>query len=184
MKLKIDGHEVVELLHEMDMTDGMKKDIRKTIRRELNAVKKKVQQAARSSMRSDRRGASRAVKVRMYKKVLGGNVSIEYRTKVKTMGVEASHSTGGKSGIKRVRKISKRTRELNAYRGENRNFILKFLNAGTANRITNGGTMRPASRGSLSGSGFFAAAADPGIEQASGNLVAAIEKMLVEKGNS
>jgi hypothetical protein len=120
----------------------------------------------------------------MYKKVLGGNVSIMYFTKNKGIVDEGSHSTGGVSGIRRVRKVSQRTREINGYRGVNRAFILRFQNSGTGQRTTNRGKIRPANRGSISAKMFFPATANPAIEEAGRNLVASIEKMLQEKAGS
>jgi hypothetical protein len=77
--------------------------------------------------------------------------------------------------------VSSRTRALNAYRGADRAFILRFINAGTVQRTTSGKGMKPANRGTIEGKGFFGKVARPAVQSAGTRLVTGIEKVLKDK---
>jgi hypothetical protein len=175
MKMIVDASEVIQTFDALAINDLQKAQIRRAIRQALNTVKKRIQQEARTSMQTDPRKARQAVKLMIYKRVLGGNVSILNPRSTSSMAVEGSHSTGGVSGIRRRRNVSSRTRQINAYRGKDRAFILRFINAGTSERSTRFGR-----RGSIAGRNFFATAARPAMQEASRTLAATIERMIID----
>lgn len=161
-----------------------KKDVRKAVRQSLTPARKAVQQAARAALGSDPRKAYLGVKLLVYKRGNGGNISLlSQRGTGKT--TTYARVKGGRSGIVRNRSRSRRTEQIDGYQGRDRAFILRFMNEGTAprsaftrERSKNGKT---ANRGALSGKNFFAVS-DGAVEQSARTLAERMEKMIVEAG--
>lgn len=155
-----------------------KKDIRKEIRKAITPARKALQNAARSAIRNDPHQAYKAIKIVTYKDANGGNISILNRKgAVRSMGVEPKPN-GGVSGIRRKRKVSKRTKQVRGYRGADRAFILRFINSGTIGRHTETGTS--AYRGAIAARNFFAPSAEAEMKKAAGELSPRLLKLIQE----
>lgn len=155
-----------------------RKRIRKIIRDELKDAVKRLREDARYAMNDDPRKAYRAVKSMVYRKILGGNVSILQRRKagaryqlIRERKLERNpHQRGGNR-----RSRSPRTEAIDTYFGADRNFILRFLNSGTAERYT-----RYGKRVSIAARNWFTNDAPHEMDLAAENLSAVIEEELSE----
>lgn len=104
------------------------------IRKVANNVRKNARKDIKNYMDSDTRQASQAVKVAVYKSIMGGNVSIldpkkasSWRCTVnKTRKLDSDPHMRGGNRVPR----SKRTEELDGYFGTDRAFVLRFLSQG------------------------------------------------------
>lgn len=113
----------------------MEKEIRKIIAGVLREARWHLSHSAQSGLRmnDDPRKAAKAVRSSVYKRILGGNVNILTRRKSGSPGPEPlPTSRVGRGGNRRKR--SARTKQLLSYWGEDRGFILRFLNQGTQQR--------------------------------------------------
>lgn len=156
--------------------------IRKIIREELKDAAKRLREDARYEMKEDPRKAFRAVKSTVYRKILGGNVSILNPKKagaryqlVKERKIE--HNPRQRGGNRRTR--SQRTEQVDSYFGKDRAFILRFVSSGTDVRHT-----RYGNRGSITARNWFPNMAPHEMELAAGNLAAVVEEELVEAYNN
>lgn len=155
-----------------------RKRIRKIIREELKDAVKRVREDARYAMYSDPRKAYRAVKSMIYRKILGGNISILQRKKAGTRYQlvrdrkldKNQHQRGGNR-----RSRSARTEALETYFGADRSFVLRFINTGTVTRTTKYGN-----RGAIVARNWFANDAPHEMDLAAENLSAVIEEELAE----
>ena len=114
----------------------MEKKIQGIIAKALNVAKKNVSDAIRSKIENDPRGAYKAVRRTVYRRILGGNLNILRRKRAsgKTNGYTPtrtlkSHQRGGNRRLR-----NERTMRMESYAGEDRGFILRFLNSGTGAR--------------------------------------------------
>ena len=152
--------------------------IRKIIREELKDTAKRLREDARYEMNEDPRKAYRAVKSTVYRKILGGNVSIlnpkragqRYQL-IRDRKLDRNPYQRG--GNRRPR--SARTDQVDSYFGRDRAFILRFISSGTDVRQTKYGT-----RGSIAPRNWFPNMAPHEIELAAGNLAEVIEEELAE----
>lgn len=155
-----------------------RKRIRKIIREELKDAAKRMREDAKYEMKDDPRKAYRAVKSSVYRKILGGNVSILNPRKagaryqlVKPRKLDQNpHQRGGNR-----RKRSERTNAVDSYFGRDRAFILRFVNSGTAVRHTQYGN-----RGSITARNWFPNMGQKELELASENLANVMEEELAE----
>lgn len=123
----------------------MEKRLRRAISRALSRARSSMEKEVFASLTSDPRRASKAVKKAVYKRILGGSVSILNRNRRGSMQLiepERKFRDGHRGGNRVPR--SKRTEELLSYYGEDRAFILRFNNSGTTSR-----TSRYGNRGSI-----------------------------------
>lgn len=162
-----------------------KKDIRKYLRQSLNQAKKEVQNAAKSALGNDPRKTYQGVKVGIYKKTLGGNISLyNQRSTGKVNSYEPIR--GGRSGILRNREKSKRTVAINSYYGRDRAFILRMHNQGTKPRLaftrTKSKNGKTANRGSLRALNFFESVADGAVKKAAESFSQKLEQAIVAAG--
>ena len=165
-----------------------------TFRRRINAVLSQVLKEARKAIsedatrvvKNDPRHAYKAVRSAVYKRILGGQVNILQKRKA---GIPTSYRKPLKGLPKRGGNRwgrSQRTKDLEGYEGTDRGFILRFLNAGTADRgITSytdsGGTRHSlgsassqnikthaltGNRGSISARNWFGGASHAAVEKA------------------
>lgn len=199
----IDGYdEQMKLLKRM-MTDDP------TFRRRINAVlgqvlkeaRKAISEDAKSVVKNDPRHAYKAVRSAVYKRILGGQVNILQKRKAGTPTNYRKPMKGlPKRGGNRWGR-SQRTKDLEGYEGADRGFILRFLNAGTADRgITSytdsGGTrhsLRSASsqnwkthaltgnRGSITARNWFGGASHAALEKASLQLQELIDRIIANE---
>ena len=124
-----------------------RKRVVKMTRRVLQEARKNISKDVKAYLDSDPRRAYLAVKSSVYRKIIGGNVSIFNPRRagrrceiVRERKLDANpHQRGGNR-----RPRSARTDQVDGYYGKDRAFILRFLNSGTAERVT-----RYGSRGSL-----------------------------------
>jgi hypothetical protein len=114
----------------------MEKKVQGLIRKVLMTVRRAVAQQAKGTMKSDPRQAYKAVKTAVYRQILGGSVSIlnKRRGSVQFSDYEPPRKLqAGQRGGNRRERLD-RTQKLLHYAGADRGFILRFLNAGTADR--------------------------------------------------
>lgn len=116
---------------------AMRKKIQGIIRTMLRGVRSQLMNNAKSGLQmdSDPRNAYKAIRTAVYKRILGGQVNIlqsrragkksNYETPRKGLPVRGGNRWGR----------SERTVALESYDGKDRGFVLRFLNAGTDERI-------------------------------------------------
>lgn len=139
----------------------MQRKARKIIASVLAKARKEVSGDAKTFMENDPRDAYKAVKRMVYKRMLGGNLSILNRKKASSTRVRVTNDTPhtGRGGNRRPR--SQRTEQVDSYYGQDRGFILRFVNAGTAMRTTKYGN-----RGSISARNWFKGASESALASA------------------
>ena len=156
--------------------------IRKIIREELKDTAKRLREDAKYEMDEDPRKAFLAVKSSIYRKILGGNVSILNPRKagaryqlVRPRKLDQNpHQRGGNR-----RKRSERTNAIDSYFGKDRAFILRFVNNGTNDRQT-----RYGNRGRISvPENWFPNMGQKELELAAENLANIVEEELAEAYN-
>lgn len=108
------------------MSGDMENRVRKIIQKELKAAETRAEGGVRSAVPNDPREAYKAVRHAVYKRVLGGNLSILNKRKRSGAVAEVSASVRGRSG---------KTERTMSYSGEDRGFILRILNSGTRQRF-------------------------------------------------
>ena len=156
-----------------------RKRIRKIVREELKDATKRLREEAKYEMDEDPRKAFLAVKSSIYRKILGGNVSILNPRKagaryqlVRPRKLDQNPRQRGGNRRKR----SERTNAIDSYFGKDRAFILRFVNNGTNDRQT-----RYGNRGRISVPGnWFPKMGQKELELAAGNLAEVIEEELAE----
>ena len=133
----------------------MKRFVRKALSSVLTKARAAVAKDAKSQIGYDPRQSYRAVKRMVYRRILGGNVSILQSRKASALRIDVQRDrklVPGQRGGNR-KKRSERTNQLDSYFGKDRGFILRFLNSGTAERVAyNYGNAR---RGAISGRNWF-----------------------------
>lgn len=158
----------------------MEKRVQGLIRKVLLAARRTVAQAAQGKMRSDPRQAYKAVKSSVYRRILGGSVSIlNRRTARGGGGYEPPRKLReGQRGGNRVPR-SQRTQDVMSYEGADRAFILRFLNAGTDERFAgtrNGGLS--GRRGRIAPRNFFADSSHTAMQKAAAELSTLIDDLI------
>ena len=159
----------------------MEKKVQGLIRKVLLQARKQISGDIHGVIKNDPRQAYKAVKSAVYRRILGGNVSILNKRKAGKRGpvppvvhqLETRvNSKGNHRGGNRMPR-SRRTEDLLTYQGADRGFILRFLNAGTSERNT-----RYGNRGSISARNFFENSSQKAMEQAAAQLDALIEDLI------
>lgn len=161
-----------------------RKRIRKIVREELKDATKQLREDARYELPNDPRKAYRAVRASIYRKVLGGNVSIlnprragqRYQL-IKPRKLDQNPFQRGGNRVPR----GARTESVDTYFGKDRAFILRFLNSGTDVRMagSRGGRLS-GNRGSIAARNWFQNMAPHEMELAAENLSNVIEEELAE----
>lgn len=200
---QVDG--LVEQRKELDAlmmsNPETEKRVQKLIRKVLGEVRRAVSKEAKYNIKSDPRQAYKAVKTAVYKRILGGSVSLLSRRNAKGGNGYTPQRTlkPGQWGGNR-RPASARTKKINSYQGADRGFILRFLNAGTGsrsiqflsnphrakvNRGSQGGnlskygkTINTGRRGSIRARNFFANSSQSAMEKAAEQLGQLIDDMI------
>ena len=155
----------------------------------LEQARKDVVSAAADAMESDPRHAAKAVRRTLYKQILGGQINILRKKRAGNRGSVAGGNRGRLASTERML----------SYRGSDRGFILRFINAGTRDRVVthmNGRSIKrtgtdqrygnPAdyktstigSRGAITGRNFFGPSAQAAIEEASKLLQVEFDKIV------
>ena len=182
VNLSVDNREFVEMCDRLRYEGLVRSaDIRKVFARVAKPVKVDVQRAARSVLGRDRRKAWKGVRVITLKKGKGVVVGLLNPKKAGNFGIPPK-PTGGKSGIRRHRKRSDRTNQVDAYQGADRSFILRMHNQGTDTRMagTRDGNMKTANRGRLTARRFFDRA-EAGMQRALQSLAQELGKIIEQK---
>lgn len=185
VNLEVDNRAFLEMLERVKYQNIVKSsDIRKVFARVAKPVKQTVQQAARASMKKDPRKAWKGVRVITLKNGQGVVVGLLNPRKAGNAMAVGSNSTGGKSGIRRKRKRSARTNQVDGYQGADRSFILRIVNQGTKNGPRDAGTRgtlkKTANRGEITAKRFFDRAAS-GMQRASQQLSVELGKIIEQK---
>lgn len=183
VNLQVDNRDFVEMLDRLRYENLVKSsDVRKVFAKVAKPVKQSAQQGARSSMKKDPRKAWKGVRVITLKGGKGVVVGLLNPRKAGNAMAVGSNSTGGKSGIRRKRKRSARTNQVDGYQGADRSFILRMHNQGTERRMagTRDGNMKAANRGRLTAKRFFDRAAS-GMQRASQQLSVELGKIIEQK---
>lgn len=183
---EVDG--IVKQKQEMESllmsNPAMEKKVQVLIRKVLLAARKEISTAASGKIKNDPRQAYKAVKSAVYRRILGGNVSILNKRKAGKLGPvppiyhaleHRVNSKGNHRGGNRMPR-SRRTEDLLTYQGADRGFILRFLNAGTEDRES-----RVGNRGSISARSFFATSSQRAMEQAASQLETLIEELIKQE---
>lgn len=178
-----DARGALGMLRRLSYTEIIKKkDLKRYIRQSLNQAKKEVQNAAKRALPNDPRKSYMGVKVGVYKRTLGGNVSLYNQ---RSTGKKSSYylPKGGRSGIIRNRKRSIRTTQVDSYYGRDRAFILRMHNQGTTSRMaftrTKSKSGKTANRGSLRALNFFSIS-DMAVKRSADTLSQKLEQAIVE----
>lgn len=177
---------------------GFEKRLRGAIRKVMGDVRAKMQQSAKRDlgMNSDPRHAYKAVRYAVYKRIFGGQVNI----------LQSRRASGNRSSYEPPRKGSTgrggnrmkrsgRTEQLMSYKGSDRGFILRFLNAGTEPRYIGGRNGRNESertrfieshegrgfRGRISPRNWFGPRSQRELEIASGHIQEIIDRVIKEE---
>lgn len=185
VNLQVDNRDFVEMLDRLRYENLVKSsDVRKVFAKVAKPVKQSVQQGARSSMKKDPRKAWKGVRVITLKGGKGVVVGLLNPRKAGNAMAVGSNSTGGKSGIRRHRKRSARTNQVDGYQGADRSFILRIVNQGTKNGPRDAGTRgtlkKTANRGEITAKRFFDRAAS-GMQRASQQLSVELGKIIEQK---
>ena len=133
------------------MTDDptFRRRINDVLRQVLKEARKAISDDAKEVVKNDPRNAYKAVRSSVYKRILGGQVNILQKRKAGTPTNYRKPLKGlPKRGGNRWGR-SQRTKDLEGYEGMDRGFILRFLNAGTADRGILSYTDRTGTRHSL-----------------------------------
>lgn len=154
------------------------KVLQKLIRQALMDVRPELVSAARGAMGSDPRGAAQGIRLSVYKKILGGNVNILNMrgkagapTNYKPPRKLRPHQRGGN----RVPR-GPRTEKIMSYGPHDRQWILRFINSGTSDRMagSRGGSLS-GNRGAIAPRNFFRGAAERSLMRAADNLANLID---------
>ena len=173
------------------------KALQKLIRKALMQARSELSDYIKTKLANDDpRGAARAVRTSVYKKILGGNINIlNSRKSHGTNSYEPPRTLrpGQRGGNRRPR--SERTNTVMHYAGEDRQFILRFVDSGTKQRAIerltevkrkSGGSKfvwrqdasKYGNRGSIAARNFFKAGAEPRLIRATEYLADMIDDEL------
>lgn len=168
-----------EMLDRLLINGENEKAIRKIIGNVMKQVQARLSQSARSALPNDPRQAYKAVKHSVYKRILGGNVSIldKRRAGSRRYNVPEQKKREGRGGNRLPR--SQRTIDLMSYYGSDRGFILRFLNSGTSQRRSRFGN-----RGVISARNWFGNAAQSQMEQASELIAKLVNEEITKHFNN
>ena len=195
--IEIEG--MAELKRKLDMLltsdTEMEKMLQRIVRDVISEARNELASNAKDGlqMKSDPRQAYRAVRSMVYRQILGGNINILQKRKAGAPHPVPSPSPRtGRGGNRRVR--GDRTKALQSYWGGDRGFILRFLNAGTAERrISNfkqndkrtankwNSNPNTGNRGSISARNWFGSASQQALMKAAENLTAMVEQLIEER---
>ena len=184
-----------ELEQMLSSNPDMEKRLQKVIRKVLMQARKQVSQSAQGAMKSDPRQAYKAVKTSVYRRILGGSVSLLNKRRAGAAGSYEPPRKGstGRGGNRRQR--SRDTQRMMGYQGADRAFILRFLNQGTAGRNIENFATNPkrdewpsvkkwskhpntGNRGSIAPRNFFSSSSHQALQQAAAELDKLIDEMI------
>lgn len=158
----------------------MEKKVQGLIRKVLLIARREISNIAKSNIQSDPRNAYKAVKTAVYKRILGGSVSILNRRKHGAMFLyePPKKLRPGQRGGNRVPR-SARTEAVMSYQGADRAWILRILNQGTNDRIagSRGGRLN-GNRGRIASRNFFSNNSQQVMQRAADDLSKLIDELI------
>lgn len=162
----------------------MEQRITKIIREAIKAARSMVTQDAKGAVGNDPRHAYKAVRSMVYKRILGGNISILQKRKAGSgkSGYEPPRTMRpGQRGGNRVPR-SARTQQMMDYEGSDRGFILRFLNSGTGQRTagTRNGRLH-GNRGSIAARNWFPSSGQRAMNAAAQYIIDEIDRLIAEE---
>ena len=162
----------------------MEQRITKIIREAIKAARSMVTQDAKGAVGNDPRHAYKAVRSMVYKRILGGNISILQKRKAGSgkSGYEPPRTLRpGQRGGNRVPR-SARTQQMMDYEGSDRGFILRFLNSGTGQRTagTRNGRLH-GNRGSIAARNWFPSSGQRAMNAAAQYIIDEIDRLIAEE---
>ena len=113
----------------------MEKKVQDIIGKALSKAKKNVSSAIAAKIENDPRQAYKAVRRTVYRRILGGNINILARKRAGSASNYTPTRTlkSGQRGGNRMAR-NERTMRMESYGGQDRGFILRFLDSGTEGR--------------------------------------------------
>lgn len=160
----------------------MSKRARQIMSKVLRAARGRISKDSKSAMENDPRHAYKAIKYAVYKRILGGNVSILNKRKASNTRVKLNlprklDQTPNQRGGNRIKRNEDDGRNrLASYYGSDRGFVLRFINSGTVGRRSRFGN-----RGSIPMRDWFGRIStfemDAAAEQFADLMAEEIEKM-------
>jgi ribosomal protein S20 len=174
----------------------MRRRINEVIRAMMKEVRKKLQGDAQSGlqMKSDQRKAYKAIKMAVYRKIFGGNVSILSPRRAGTLRLyEPPRHPSRRGGNRMKRPKDGRTETMMSYTGGDRWIILQWLNNGTKGRYALSGRNGSARedydsfilrtggrgwRGSITGRNWFGPRSAQELRNAAANIDAMIDDIV------
>ena len=162
----------------------MEQRITKIIREAIKAARSMVTQDAKGAVGNDPRHAYKAVRSMVYKRILGGNISILQKRKAgsgKSRYEPPRTLRPGQRGGNRVPR-SARTQQMMDYEGSDRGFILRFLNSGTGQRTagTRNGRLH-GNRGSIAARNWFPSSGQRAMNAAAQYIIDEIDRLIAEE---
>ena len=162
----------------------MEEQIVKIIREAIKAARSMVTADAKGTVGNDPRHAYKAVRSMVYKRILGGNISILQKRKAGSgkSGYEPPRTLRpGQRGGNRVPR-SARTQQMMDYEGSDRGFILRFLNSGTGQRTagTRNGRLH-GNRGSIAARNWFPSSGQRAMNAAAQYIIDEIDRLIAEE---
>ena len=154
-----------------------RKELQRIIRKAIGEARRNVIKDAKDVLENDPRHAYKAVRNSVYKQILGGQINIlSSRRRGAPTNYEPKRTLqeGQRGGNRRKR--SEETMRYMSYEGADRGFILRFLNAGTAERETRFGK-----RGSLTARQWFGRSSAFQLDGAANKVAEEIERMLQQE---
>ena len=165
----------------------MEQYMRTAIAYVLQQARKDTMNEIAGELKTDPRHAARAVRRTLYKTILGGNINILNKRKAGSKGDVPSTTRGRLDSTTRIM----------SYTGSDRGFILRFVNAGTNERVTthmNGHailrtdrhgnrvyrTQKIGSRGAILGRNFFGSKSLAAMNEAAVLLTKEFERIIQE----
>jgi len=183
-----------ELEQMLSSNPDMEKRLQKVIRKVLMQARKTVMDSIKFK-HGDPRQARKAVKTAVYRRILGGSVSLLNKRKAGAAGSYEPPRKGstGRGGNRRPR--SRDTQRMMGYLGADRAFILRFLNQGTTGRNIENFATNPkrdnwpsvpkwnkhpntGNRGSIAARNFFSSSSRQALQQAAAELDKLIDDMI------
>jgi hypothetical protein len=188
-----------ELEQMLTSNPDMEKRLQKVIRKVLMQARKTVMDSIQFK-HGDPRQARKAVKTAVYRRILGGSVSLLNKRRAGAAGSYEPPRKGstGRGGNRRRR--SQVTQRMMSYQGESRAFILRFLNQGTTGRNIENFATNPkrdnwpsvpkwnkhpntGNRGSIAARNFFSSSSRQALQQAAAELDKLIDEMISKEFN-
>ena len=183
-----------ELEQMLSSDPDMEKRLQKLIRKVLMQARKFIMDGIKFD-HGDPRQARKAVKTAVYRRILGGSVSLLNKRRAGAAGSYEPPRKGstGRGGNRRQR--SRDTQRMMGYQGSDRAFVLRFLNQGTAGRNIENFATNPkrdewpsvkkwskhpntGNRGSIAPRNFFSSSSHQALQQAAAELDKLIDEMI------